>query len=952
MSKPKTSFWGKSLMSVLLCFMLSTCASLPGGETTPVKSLNDTYQYRMLTLENALPVLLISDPDAPKAAAALSVNVGSGDNPPGRGGLAHFLEHMLFLGTDKYPNAAEYEQFITEHGGNRNAYTSFQETNYFFDVNSQHLPEALDRFAQFFIAPRFDAQYVDREKNAVEAEYQMSLKSDGRRGLDVLQEVMNAEHPYSQFSVGSLQTLADRPNSTVRDELLKFYKKHYSANAMRLVVFGAQSLDELEALTTPIFSQIPNRDYEHAAVDAPIFNPETVPLLVQVQPLATRRQLEVFFPIGDYRDLYRENPLSYLGNLLGHEGAGSVLSQLKAEGLAEELGAGPALGWRGGSLFSVSISLTQKGVVEYERVLQLLFLYTEMLRREGPSESLYREQAQLAKLRFRYREPGNPIGYVSSLASGMHSYSAADTLSGPYAMEKYDAPMIGELLTAIRPENAIVMLDDASVHTDMVSNKYQVNYSRAPLNVSRVQAASNDKALGGLHLPAPNEFIAQDVSLVSLDEGLPRIPQVVLETARQKIWSMPDAEFRVPKGVTYINFRTPHTGETPEQTAQATLYAALLMDHVNEFAYPARLAGLGFSFYRHATGMSLRLSGYNDKQSLLLSRLLEQAASVEFDPQRFENIRQDMIRGLKNSVAKRPSSQLMDDLRESLVHGEWGEQRVIDALQKTDLKTLNTYVKKFWRDASAQVLVYGNYKAGTVEEISQKLAKILPDGEAPALGKRKLLKIAAANSLQYAVTIPHDDSVVAWYLQGDGKTWRDRAATGLAAQIMTSGFFQQLRTEQQLGYVVSAFSWTRLEVPGLVMLVQSPVADAPAVTQAMQVFLNAVEESLDEAQFERHKVALVSDILRPDKNLGERAEYYWRSIANKRHDFSSRDDLAAAVEALSMEEWVTYFRRVFIEQPHSLQVVSPGRWQKLPQVDGKRYDSAEAIKSGHEAYPL
>ena len=184
--------------------------------------------------------------------------VGSGDNPPGRGGLAHFLEHMLFLGTDKYPDAAEYERYITEHGGTRNAYTSFEHTNYFFDINAAYLPEALDRFAQFFIAPRFDEEYVDREKNAVEAEYQMGLNSDPRRGLDVLQEVMNQEHPFSQFSVGSLDTLADRPGASVREDLLEFYDRFYSANLMRLVVLGKESLDELEALVAPMFSQVPN----------------------------------------------------------------------------------------------------------------------------------------------------------------------------------------------------------------------------------------------------------------------------------------------------------------------------------------------------------------------------------------------------------------------------------------------------------------------------------------------------------------------------------------------------------------------------------------------------------------------------------------------------------------------------------------------------------------------
>ncbi|MGL4565973.1 MAG: insulinase family protein, partial [Halioglobus sp.] len=266
------------LLGFLIALVFAACATAPQPAQQPVQSPNDDYQYRLLTLPNEMQVLLISDPDTVKAAASLDVAVGSGDNPPGRGGLAHFLEHMLFLGTDKYPDPAEYEEYITEHGGTRNAYTSFENTNYFFDVNAEYLPEALDRFAQFFIAPRFDGAYVDREKNAVEAEYQMGLKSDARRGLDVLQTVMNPAHPYSQFSVGSLQTLGDNPDSAVRDELIRFYKAHYSADIMRLVVLGPGSLDELESLVTPVFSAVPNTAPERETIAAPLFAPETLPM--------------------------------------------------------------------------------------------------------------------------------------------------------------------------------------------------------------------------------------------------------------------------------------------------------------------------------------------------------------------------------------------------------------------------------------------------------------------------------------------------------------------------------------------------------------------------------------------------------------------------------------------------------------------------------------------------
>ncbi|MFK7733184.1 MAG: insulinase family protein, partial [Pseudomonadales bacterium] len=555
------------LLTFAVLVVLAACASIPDSGAKVVQSPNDTNRYRLLTLENDLQVLLISDPSSPKAAASLDVKVGSGDNPPGRGGLAHFLEHMLFLGTDKYPDAAEYEEYVTEHGGTRNAYTSFEHTNYFFDIDAEYLPEALDRFAQFFIAPRFDAEYVEREKNAVQAEYQMGLKSDARRGLDVLQEVMNPEHPYSQFSVGSLESLADRPQASVRDDLLSFYEKHYSANAMRLVVLGSESLNDLEKLVRPMFSVIPNREYQPADIEAPLFADGALPMLVQIEPQATLRQLQVSFPINDYRGDYHVKPVGYLGNLVGHEGEGSLLSQLKAEGLAESLAAGSGLGWRGGALFSVTVTLTQAGLDDYDRVLQLLFEYMAMLRTKGPQEWLYDEQTQLAQLRFRFKEASEPMGYVSMLSSGMHYYAPQDILQGPYIMDDYEAAMLSGLMEDINPENALIVLSDKSAQTNRKSVHYDVAYSRAPVENARTAAWATTAPEAELALPIPNAFIAEDVSMVELPPKSPEHPLVAWQQGRQKIWFLQDDEFRVPKGATYVNFRSPLVGQSANQTA-------------------------------------------------------------------------------------------------------------------------------------------------------------------------------------------------------------------------------------------------------------------------------------------------------------------------------------------------------------------------------------------------
>ncbi|WP_200856800.1 insulinase family protein, partial [Klebsiella pneumoniae] len=119
-----------------------------------------------ITLSNGLRTLLIQSPDVQKCAAALAVNVGHFDDPIERQGLAHYLEHMLFLGTEKYPKVGDFQTFISQHGGSNNAWTGTEHTCFFFDVLPNTFAKALDRFSQFFIAPLFNAEALDKERQA------------------------------------------------------------------------------------------------------------------------------------------------------------------------------------------------------------------------------------------------------------------------------------------------------------------------------------------------------------------------------------------------------------------------------------------------------------------------------------------------------------------------------------------------------------------------------------------------------------------------------------------------------------------------------------------------------------------------------------------------------------------------------------------------------------------
>ena len=201
----------------------------------------DKSQSKTIVLDNELKVYLLSDPDFNVSAASLAVDVGSLENPDNRLGLAHFLEHMLFLGTEKFPDVDEYSSYLKNNGGFSNAYTTTDHTNYQFQVLPDALEGAIDRFAQFFIGPLFTEEYTAREVNAVNSEHQKNIMNDGRRSYRFSQLFAKEGHPEQKFSTGDIETLGDID----RTELLDFYDKHYSSNKMGLAILSTHSLDQL-----------------------------------------------------------------------------------------------------------------------------------------------------------------------------------------------------------------------------------------------------------------------------------------------------------------------------------------------------------------------------------------------------------------------------------------------------------------------------------------------------------------------------------------------------------------------------------------------------------------------------------------------------------------------------------------------------------------------------------
>jgi len=912
--------WSLWAMLLLWSFTAQAVAQTAGEV---IKSPHDPRSYETLVLDNGLKVVLVSDPTTDKAAASLDVNIGSGSDPRGREGLAHFLEHMLFLGTEKYPDSAEYKEFMAAHGGGDNAYTSYDNTNYFFDIDKDYLEPALDRFAQFFVAPTFTPKYVSRERQVVHSEYTSKFKSDGRRSFYAKKQVMNPDHPYTRFSVGSNETLADRDGDSIRDELIRFYDDHYSANIMALAVVGKEPLAQLREWVTENFSGIPNTGKSRLEADVPLFAPGQLPARVDIVPIRDQRGLSLSFPVPPVEEHLRTKPTHYISHLIGHEGKGSLLSLLKEKGWSDGLSSGLGVSHPNNATMNVSVKLTPAGLENVDEVVAHVFRYIEMMRASGVPAWAFDEQRKLSEMHFLYAEKAEPIGLARSLANDFHLLPAEELLRGNYLLDEFDPELVNEYLSYMRPDNVLLTVVAKGLDTDKRTDWYSVDYAVRPVAKETLALWGSPAPDPALALPGPNSFVPENLVLKT-DDKASSVPVVLERRAGFELWHRLDTEFNLPLANFYFTVRSPVANDTARHAVLTSLFVRLVNDQLTEFSYDADLAGLSYALYKHIRGFTVRISGYDDKQDVLVARIVDALRKPTIADDRFEIAKENMIRGLRNAQKDSPYRLAIDEVRLLLTEPTWSEREMLAAIADVSAADVRAFVPQLLGELDVVALAHGN----VLRDDAVALAGIVEQGlAAPAtpvsVPSGRVVKLAGGDSYFRDVENTQDDSAVVVYYQGPDKNFSSRARVGLLMNMMGPAFFEALRTEKELGYIVFASNMSILERPGIALVVQSPIADPGALQDHIEAFLDEYGgkiASLDQATFDQHKAALLGNLLEADSTLDDRTRRYWNELDRQHYAFDLRENLATAIKNVTLDELKASYEEL-LRSPDSKRLV-------------------------------
>lgn len=918
-----------------------------------------------------------------KAAAAMCVGMGSFADPYEAQGLAHFLEHMLFMGSAEFPDENEYDSYLSKHGGSSNAYTETEYTCYHFEVKKEFLNGALKRFSQFFISPLVKAEAMEREVQAVDSEFNQVLQSDACRLQQLQCHTSLPNHPHNRFFWGNKKSLVEAMEKGVdlRERILTMYHENYHGGSMKLVVIGGEPLDVLESWVVELFSNIKKGPQEkpEASLSIPIWESGK---LFKLQAVKDVHILDLSWTLPSLRKDYTKKAEDYLAHLLGHEGRGSLLYFLKAGGLVTSISAGVGDdGLQRSSfayIFGMSIHLTDSGLEKIFEIIGFVYQYIKLLHQTPPQEWIYKELQDIANMDFRFAEEQPQDDYASEIAANLLVYPPEHVVYGDYAYEVWDAQMINHILDYFRPENMRVDVVSKSFNT--LGNLQHEPWFGSQYIVDNIPSFLTDlwkdppEIEASLHLPAKNEFIPRDFSIhadsapCSIVDG--STPRCILDEPLVKLWYKLDKTFKHPRANTYFRI-TLKGGYTSLRNALLTeLFVLLLKDELNEIVYQASISKLETSVSLYGDKLELKVYGFNDKLSVLLSKILAVAKNYVPKEDRFQVIKEDLERTLRNTNMK-PLNHSSYLRLQVLCQIFWDAEDKSSLLTDLTLSDLRSFISELRSQIYIEGLCHGNLlekEALSISDIFKSNLSVDPL-QFEMRHREVVMCLPPGADLVRDVQVKNKletNSVIELYFQIGPEIGSDlikqKALIDLFDEIIEEPLFNQLRTKEQLGYVVDCAPRVTYRIMGFCFRVQSSDYDPVYLQGRVNNFIISLEEmlqGLDDESFENYKNGLMAKLLEKDPSLQYETNRLWGQIVDKRYIFDMSQKEAEELKGIEKKNIIEWYRTYLLKPSLQCRRLAVRLWGCNTDLAGlttesestQVIDDLHAFKKSSEFYP-
>ncbi|WP_438436713.1 pitrilysin [Kluyvera sichuanensis] len=927
----------RSIWLSIVVFVTAFWATVGQAETgwqpiqeTIRKSEKDTRQYQAITLDNKMVVLLVSDPQAVKSLSALVVPVGSLEDPDSHPGLAHFLEHMTLMGSKNYPQPDNLAEFLKMHGGSHNASTAPYRTAFYLEVENDALQGAVDRLADAIAAPLLEKKYADRERNAVNAELTMARTRDGMRMAQVSAETINPAHPGARFSGGNLETLSDKPDSPVYEALLAFRNKYYSANLMKAVIYSNKPLPELAQIAAQTYGRVPNKSIERPEITVPVVTDAQKGIIIHYVPALPRKVLRVEFRIDNNSAQFRSKTDELITYLIGNRTPGTLSDWLQKQGLVEGIRADsdPVVNGNSGVL-AISATLTDKGLAHRDEVVAAIFSYLDTLRQKGIDKSDFDELAHVLNLDFRYPSITRDMGYVEWLADTMIRVPVAHTLDAVNIADQYDPQAVKDRLAMMTPQNARIWY----ISPNEPHNK-TAYFVDAPYQVDKISAdtfAKWQKASNGitLNLPQLNPYIPDDFTLIKSEKKYTH-PELIVDEQNLRLVYMPSRYFASePKADITLILRNPKAMDSARNQVMFALNDYLAGIALDQLSNQAAVGGISFSTGAN-NGLMLNANGYTQRLPQLFDALLQGYFSYTPTEEQLEQAKSWYLQMMDSADKGKAYEQAIMPVQmvSQVPYFQREDRKAL--LPSITLKEVMDYRDRLKAGARPEFMVIGNLSADQSTTLARSIQTQLGANGSEWCRNKDVLVDKQQNVIFEKAGASTDSALAAVFVPPNVDEFSSSAASAMLAQIVQPWFYTQLRTEEQLGYAVFAFSMNVGRQWGMGFLLQSNDKQPSFLWERFKAFFPTAEQKLramKPEEFAQIQQSVVADMLQAPQTLSDEASQLSKDFDRGNMAFNSRAKVVAQIKLLTPQKLADFFHQT---------VVAPKGMTVLSQVSGSQ----------------
>lgn len=565
-----------------------------------------------------------------------------------------------------------------------------------------------------------------------------------------------------------------------------------------------------------------------------------------------------------------------------------------------------------------------------------IFSYLNLLREKGIDKQYFDELANVLDIDFRYPSITRDMDYVEWLADTMIRVPVEHTLDAVNIADRYDAKALKERLAMMTPQNARIWyispkephnktayFVDAPYQVDKISEQTFADWQKKAANIA-------------LSLPELNPYIPDDFSLIKSEKKYDH-PELIVDESNLRVVYAPSRYFSSePKADVSLILRNPKAMDSARNQVMFALNDYLAGLALDQLSNQASVGGISFSTNAN-NGLMVNANGYTQRLPQLFQALLEGYFSYTATEDQLEQ-------------AKSWYNQMMD----SAEKGKAFEQAIMPAqmlsqvpyfsrderrkiLPSITLKEVLAYRDALKSGARPEFMVIGNMTEAQATTLARDVQKQL-GADGSEWCRNKDVVVDKKQSVIFEKAGNSTDSALAAVFVPTGyDEYTSSAYSSLLGQIVQPWFYNQLRTEEQLGYAVFAFPMSVGRQWGMGFLLQSNDKQPSFLWERYKAFFPTAEAKLrtmKPEEFAQIQQAVITQMLQAPQTLGEEASKLSKDFDRGNMRFDSRDKIVAQIKLLTPQKLADFFHQAVVE-PQGMAILS--------QISGSQNGKAEYV---------